>query len=201
MKALIVAIFIATSNVTVLFSGSDVIADPIRAYVAFHSLSSGRIVYKWEIDLNGDGRKELLLATRLTPAELEQEEKESNWNPQTPNERDFTVYIPTRNLSGYLESKRADNENLIAVMCVDITRCFVGIIVQLNKRGFVTVDIQPAGRRNPAVATVYAYTLEGDHLRVDVLGRYDPDKGGNEVYDQYLSDSKRTKVKLEEIAP
>ena len=200
MKTSITVIFVLCCCLSALFAVSDAIVDPIRVYAVFHNLAPGRSVYKWEIDLNHDGQKEVLVATKLTPEELEEDERQSNWNPQTPNERDFTVYIHNPKGPGYFECKRADNETPVtAIMGVDIMHCFVGKITQIGKWGLVAVDIEPAGRRNLASATVYAYTVEGDHIRVTDLEKYDPDKEKSKIYEQYLSDSKRTKVELEEL--
>ena len=132
--------------------------------------------------------------------ELSQEERDSDWNSQTNSERNFTVYIP--NKSGYIQSTGTDFGTYAGRgtgLAVDITRCFVGKITQLNRWGVVSIDIEPAGRRTPASATIYAYTLEGDHLKVTNLAQYDPDHETSPLYDQYLSNAHRTTIHLEEV--
>jgi hypothetical protein len=191
------------TSMAVLFASADTVVDPIRSYAAFHALSSGRIIYQWKVDLNNDGRKEVLLATKLTPEESAQEQRENNWNAQSPTVCDFTVYIPNHNGAGYIESKGVEENGGLAIVAVsiDTSHCFAGNITQLNRWGLVTVDIEPAGRKNPAVATIKAYTLEDYHLKVTILARYNPDKESNPIFEQYLSESKRTKVQLQEVKP
>ena len=135
-----------------------------------------------------------------TPTELAEEKRENGWDPQTKDEIDFDVYI----LQGdaYARSRGiAEDDGTAdgAVVSIDRTRCYVGKIAQLNKWGLVTIDHDPSGRKNSASNTVYAYTLVGDHLMRTTLAQYDPDKGGNAIYDQYLSAAHRTPIKLQEV--
>jgi hypothetical protein len=179
---------------------SDIVKNPIQAFSNFHALSSGRVICRWAVDLNNDNQQELLFAAKLTPSELSEEERENGWNPQTKNEIDFDVYIPQGN--AYSRSRGiAEDDGMAngAVVSIDRTRCYVGQITQLNKWGLVTVDHEPAGRKNPALNIVYAYTLEGDHLKLTNLAQYDPSKGPNAIYEQYLAKAHRTFVKLDEI--
>jgi len=183
-----------------LAAAPSAIEDPIHVFAVFHGLGAGRIIYKWILDLNHDGKKEILLAAKPTQAELQEDERESNGDPQISNECDFAVYIPDHN--GYYESKGLEEDGGIAAaaIAINVNRCFVGKIKQLNRWGIVTIDVEPEGRRNPAVATINAYTLEGDYLKVTVLAKYDPDKvHNNPIYNEYLSETKRTKVQLQEI--
>jgi hypothetical protein len=55
-------------------------------------------------------------------------------------------------------------------------------------------------REGESVATIYAYTVEGDHLKYTQLAQYTPGQN-NAVFDQYLKDNVRTQVQLQEITP
>ena len=183
------------------FAISGTIKDPIQDFEKTgYIIPSGRIIYIWKSDINHDGEEETLIDLKPTAQELSQEERDSDWNSQTNSERNFTVYIP--NKSGYIQSTGTDFGTYAGRgtgLAVDITRCFVGKITQLNRWGVVSIDIEPAGRRTPASATIYAYTLEGDHLKVTNLAEYDSDHATSPLYDQYLSDAHRTRIHLEEV--
>jgi hypothetical protein len=178
--------------------------NPITAYTAFHQLKPGRIIYKWEVDLSNDGRKEVLLDTKETPAELAQEVKETQGN-MNENVRTFTVYIPNPSGSGYTESRGLDEGDNLGVSPgateVDVTQCYVGYITQLRRWGLVTIRSDDATDKVPAEARIYSYTIDGDHLKSQLLAKYNPTKGTNAIYNQYLSKSKRTKVQLQEVTP
>jgi hypothetical protein len=75
----------------------------------------------------------------------------------------------------------------------------MGYITQLKRWGLVTIQADDATDKAPAETYIYAYTLEGDHLKIRLLVKYNPDKGGNAIYDQYLKEGKRTKVQLKEV--
>lgn len=203
MKTSILFLVCLTFTLSATIALADTVANPIKDFAKYYSLSSGRTIYKWNVDLNNDGTLEILLASKLTSEEQTDASKEDNWNPQTPDELGFFVYIPNSNGSGYTQIKGTDFGTYFqpgTVLSVNRTRCFVGKITQLNRWGVVSVDIEPAGKKSTASATVYAYTLEGDHLKVTNLAQYDPTaKGSNAIYDQYLSDAHRTAIKLQEI--
>jgi hypothetical protein len=179
-------------------------ANPVQDHADFHKLSSGRVVYKWEVDLNHDGKKDILLDTKETPAEIDEEEKETR-GEYDPNIRNFAVYIPNPKKADYIQSKGMDIGSGQFVVGgapgVDITQCYVGYITQLKRWGLVTIQTDDATDKAPAAAYIYAYTIEGDHIKRALLAKYNPDKGGNAICDQYLKEDKRTKVQLQEVTP
>jgi hypothetical protein len=177
--------------------------NPIQEYANFLQLGSGRILYKWEVDLSNDGKKEILLATKPTQQETGDLKRRSR-GEYNFNIIPFTVYIPNASKNGYTESKGLDESDGLGIspgggLAVDVTQCYVGYISQLKKWGVVTIQSDNATDKMPAQARIYAYTIEGDHLKSQLLGKYNPDKGGNAIYDQYLKEGKRTKVQLQEV--
>ena len=140
-------------------------------------------MYKWNADVNGDGK----VIVFLTLKDFYQKDRHDGQIPQ------WTVYIPKADGSGYLSAPNNEPQ-------IDQEKMFVGQITQLNQRGIVTIQIDRP-RRDPAVAYIYAYTIEGDHLKQTKLAEYDPDAGDNIICNQYLTDTKRTRVVLQEIGP
>lgn len=173
--------------------------NPIQDYATFNELIQGRIVYKWQIDLNNDGLTDVLLDTKLTPEEIAQADADTK-NQYDPDLHGFSVYIAKADGSGYVTRTgidEGDSDISYVLPQIDITRCFVGQITQLNKWGLVTIQTDYP-RSGPGVSRIYAYTIEGDHLKQTLLAEYDPEQS-NAIYDQYLSDSHRTQVQLQEV--
>lgn len=176
-------------------------ANPIKDYADFHGLNSRRVIFKWDVELNNDGKKVMLLDTKLTPTEIQEEQKETK-SDYNPNIKNFTVYIPNPAKADYIQSKGLYEDGVLGVgggMSVDVTQCYVGYIVQIKKWGLVTIESESATDKVPAEARIYAYTIEGDHIKRGLLAIYNPVKEKNSIYEQYLSESKRTKVQLQEV--
>ena len=176
-------------------------ANPVQSYATFHSLTAERIIYKWQVDVNNDAKGDVFLDTKLTPAEIAEENADSK-NQYDPDVRGFTVYIAKTDGTGYTMStgiEEGGELGLGVVPEINITRCFVGQITQLGKRGIVTMKIDNP-REGDSVATIYSYTLEGNHLKYTQLAQYTPGQP-NAIFDQYLKDNIRTQVQLQEITP
>jgi hypothetical protein len=174
--------------------------NPVQSYAAFHGLT-GRVVYRWNVDLNNDGKNDALLDTKLTPAEIKEENNETK-GQYDPNVHGFEVYIAKSDGSGYVESTGVNDGTELGLglaLEANITRCFVGNITQLSQWGLVTIQ-NDYPRDGTSVAYIYAYTIDGDHLKRTQLAQYDPSES-NAIYDQYLSDSHRTTVTLQEVSP
>jgi hypothetical protein len=188
-----------------LFALSSSIADvvnPVQDYAIFHGLSSGRVIYKLQIDINGDAKSDILLDTKLTQEEIAEENVETK-NHYNPNVHGFTVYIGGDN--GYTLSAgvKSDGElGLGVVPEIDITKCFVGPIIQLGNNGIVTIQTE-ISRSGVGLSQIFAYTIEGDHLLRTTLAEYDQTKIStpNPIFEQYLSDAHRTQIQLQEVAP
>jgi hypothetical protein len=130
----------------------------------------------------------------------------SEFDQQRENEEPaaWDTYIGESAGTGYLKSAGTEEEpNTLSVddlPPIDLEACFIGQVSELGKRGIVTVKYSTQ-RSGLTTATIYAYTVESDHLKRAQLAQYDPDKGPNLVFTKYLSDSKRTQVSIQEITP
>lgn len=80
------------------------------------------------------------------------------------------------------------------------TLCFVGQITELGKRGIVSMVRKTHRPLDGETITIYAYTIEGDHLKKHQLAQYEEGEN-NAVFDKYLAEDKRTHVQLQEIDP
>ena len=74
---------------------------------------------------------------------------------------------------------------------IDTDNCFVGPIVQLSTRGVVTIQIKNP-RSGESMATIYALSVNANHLKYTELAQYQIGKT-NAVFDQYLADNVRAK--------
>jgi hypothetical protein len=195
-----------TILLVILIFGTDLgvageTTNPVQSYSDFHALT-GRVIYKWSVDLNNDSKQEVLLDTKQTAEEIAQETQDTK-EPYNSNIHSFEVYIAKADGSGYVESTGINDGTALgvgAVPEVDITQCYVGQIDELHAYGLVTIHTGYP-RKAPAVACIYAYTIESDHLKRRLLAQYDSTKSSNAIYDKYLKEGKRTHVTLQEVTP
>ena len=186
--------------VCVASSVAEDTVDPIHSYSSFHNLTAGRVVYKWSVDLNNDGIQECLLDTKLTAEEISQENQDSK-GAYNANVHSFEVYIAKADRSGYTIStgiKDGADMHLGEVLQVDILQCYVGQIKEMNTYGLVTVQTDYPSN-GAAVSCIYAYTIEGDHLKRVLMSRYNSTQGIDNIYTEYLAVGKRTQIALQEI--
>jgi hypothetical protein len=115
-----------------------------------------------------------------------------------PNQYYFDVYIPANGGTYYLDSSAVD---------IDIAQCYVGYVSEVNKYGLVTTEQMvgmdpkyPEAKHGVIQDRIYAYTVEGNHLKQTLLSK-DYIDGKNKIYMKYLSPSKRTKVQLQPVTP
>lgn len=175
------------------------ISNPVQDYAQFHR-TVGAVIYQWTVDINDDGKLDVLLDTKLTNEEIAMENRETK-NRYDSNVHAFQVYIGIPSGSGYIKSEGVADEEGVGPSLpeIDITQCYVGQIAELNAYGIVTVKLE-APREGAAVARIYGYTVESDHLRETKLAEYRADDT-NAVYDKYLAPSKRTMVQLQLVGP
>lgn len=193
MKKLIVVILMVSS----LRAQSDTV-DPVADLNQVAHLPSGAIVYRWETDVNKDGRMEVSLDLK------------TNYNRQAKHGNPriipaWYVYLQNESKTGYALSRGTEDTEVglgvgDELPLIDPEEMYIGPISQLRQRGIVTIQ-RDFPINMPPVAYIRAYTIEGDHLKLFLLSKYDFTKGPNSIYDQYLSNSKRTKVLLQEITP
>jgi hypothetical protein len=169
------------------------VADPIADFKTGLTIPTGDKILKWACDINGDGKDEILLCLKSDFDKAAQDNEAPSW--------DF--YISETSGTGYSKPTGIEVKPG-AVSCIlptiDSDVCFIGQIAQLNKRGIVTITYATQ-RSGVTTATIYAYTIEGDHLKRTELGHYDPDKMTPPLFKQYLADDKRTHVTLQEVTP
>lgn len=173
--------------------------NPVQDYAAFYNLG-GNVIYRWNIDLNNDGKLDALLETKLTPEEIAQENRDTK-NHYNANVHGFTVYFSKPDGSGYVKCAGVDDGDGVAptVPEIDISHCYVGQITQLSKRGIVSVRTDMP-RTGIGMSYIYAYLIESDHLKRVTLAEYNPEQR-NSIFDQYLKNNVRTQVQLQEIIP
>jgi len=171
------------------------ITDPINDFKTDLTIPSGDKILKWEVDLNGDGKNEVLLCLKSDfTAAIESHD--------TPT---WTVYIAEANPStSYTKSEGTEYEagqiSVDDLPQIDTDTCFVGSITQLSSvQGIVTMQIKTP-RSGESTATIYAFTVDGNHLKYTKLAEYQIGQT-NAVFNQYLADGVRTSVHLQELMP
>ncbi len=140
-------------------------------------------IYQWKACLRDDGKEIFFFST----------EKEYNEDIHAELRPSWFVYMP--NVSGDDYIKIHAN----SLVGINDKLTFVGQITQLGKKGIVTIQTDHP-KKDPDVAYIYAYTPEGDHLKETLLAKYNPTES-NAIYDQYLTEAKRTHITLKEVTP
>jgi hypothetical protein len=184
---------IAITMLTLAFPTFADTTDPIADYKAKQGLEATDIIYKWSADIDGDGKSEVFLS-------LKEEYQDARKVGQMPP---WLVYLAKHDGSGYALSTGEDDNNVVSlgpIAAIDPDKLFVGQITQLGKHGIVTMQ-RDHPRRGDDIAYIYAYTVEGDHLKRTKLGQYTIEKTDPPLFKQYLADDKRTHVTLQEVTP
>jgi len=167
------------------------IVDPIAHFRNTSNEPSAKLV-KWTADINGDGKPEVFLANK--------EDYDASVAADVPV--GWFVFVASQNEGTYAESTgiQEAGEDSIGVgglPRVNLKACFVGQVSELGKSALLTEQIDNPRVGNP-IARIYAYTIEGDHLKRTKLAEYDATKE-NPLFDKYLNDGKRTVITPVEI--
>jgi hypothetical protein len=191
MKKELVISFIFAS---ILANARASITDPIADFKINLTIPSGDKVLKLDLDINGDGYKEAFLCLK---SDLDKEKEDRQ--PQS-----WDVYLG-KNVGGisYLKSEGVEEvpNSIDGILPeIDVARCFVGLIDELGKRGIMTIRYNNP-REGPSIAIIYAYTIEGDHLKKTELVRYPDSATPNAKFTKYLADNKRTVIVPVEVTP
>jgi hypothetical protein len=169
--------------------------DPITEFRAFMHEGATKTLYYWKLNVNGNGKPVVFLTTQ-------EDYKTDRHDGAVPSWR---VYLPTADGRGYVPGRGIDFGDYVSEfndIGVDPEKVYAGRITQLGKRGIVTIQVDEGRKRDPSVAYIHAYTIEGDHFKHVILATYNPDSvKDNPIHKQYLSSKRRMKVQLREIAP
>jgi hypothetical protein len=168
--------------------------DPVADYSKNRpsDLKGAFVLFKWSVNV-GNGNALLFLTGTSDYHQARHDGMMPFWSP----------YIK-HNQNGYVSSTGVDDGNGISPandVGIDPDRTYIGRITQLGgKKGIITLQVDQGRKGNPSVAYIHAYTIEGDHLRHTILATYDYDSPkGNPIYNEYLTDAKRTKIDLEKV--
>ena len=167
--------------------------DPVLEYKQFSGLSSNDTLYQWEIDLNGDSRKVIFLTTKADYQETRHDGVRPVW----------TVYLPDTDGLGHFKTHGIENGyglSPVSDVGIDEKLMFIGLVTQIGKNGIVTAQQDRGKKEVEAVTYIYAYTMEGDHIKETLLAKYNPAEP-NAIYEQYLIDAKRTHITLQVVSP
>lgn len=149
-------------------------------------------VLKWEADINGDGKNEVFLS-------LKDEHDQDVAADRSPG---WFLYIADATGTSYNPStgikEQGDDSVGAAVPMIDLEACFVGQVSELSQRAIITMQIDNP-RVGESIAHIYAYTIEGNHLKRTKLAEYNPTQA-NALFDKYLRDGKRTVITPVEVS-
>jgi hypothetical protein len=167
------------------------VPDPVADYKQEKKLDPSDILYRWECDINGDGKNEVFLVLR-------ESFKEDREDRQTPSWR---VYIADSNGMGYVRSTGTDigQEITPALPQIDPDHVFVGYIEEIQKHGLVTITAN-ASRTGEEMSHIVAYVVESDYLKRISLSESEAATRST-LYEKYLVGEKRTHLQLQEVAP
>lgn len=173
------------------------ILDPVKDWQSIAHFPAGTVIYKWEADINNDGKKTVFLTTA---------EDYNNQGGDVGKYREhqmpgWFVYLQNADksytkLKGIEEGTRSDVS--ISLPQIEPTWMYMGFIPQLGKRGIVIMQVDHP-RDNSSVVYIRAYTLDGDYFKRVLLTQYVLSKKKNPIYEQFFSDSKRANVKVEKL--
>ena len=182
----------------ILINGSSTICnaiDPVADYRRFipSDIKGDYVLYEWKGNIAGDGKLAVFLTSKESVLEARHDGVVPSWS----------VYLPKLNGGGHMPLAGVDEGTGVSPVNsveIDSDVMYIGPIEQLGKNGIVTIQTDHP-RQTHAVAYIYAYTLEGDHLKKSKLAEYNPDQGVNPIYEKYLSEANRTKIHLQEVTP
>ncbi len=169
------------------------IANPIADFKTGLTISSGDKILKWECDVNGDGKNEMLFTLKSDHDKAVQEHEPSGW----------VLYVADAPGTSYskMEGVELEPQTIDSILPdIDLEACFIGQITELGKRGIVTMRIDNP-REGESIGKIYAYTIEGDHLKRTELAQYVIVQGPHASFTKYLAEDKRTHVQMQELAP
>ena len=170
------------------------VSDPIADFKTKHRIAPCDKIIKWTCNVSKDNKSDVLLCLKSDFDKNSRDNEPQSWSYYIANASGNTYTKSTGT------SQQADSLSVDDMPKIDTGLCFVGLITELNKRGIVGITYATP-RSGVTTATIFAYTVEGDHLKRTQLAQFDPDKASNPVFNKYLADNKRSNVTLQEITP
>jgi hypothetical protein len=171
------------------------VTDTVLDFKTNHTILVGDKILKIDFDVNGDGKNEALLTLKSDFENDKENHEGTGWNFYI---RENTSPVAFSKSSG--TETKPDQLSVDDIPQIDHERCFIGVIDELEKKGIVTIRYNNP-REGPSIAIIYAYTIEGDHLKKTELVRYPDSTTPNALFNKYLADNKRTVVIPVEIDP
>jgi hypothetical protein len=166
------------------------VSDPVADMQSVRGLTTGDVLYKMVLDVNGDGRNDVLLCYKDDYDDSISNNEAPEWDIYLATGTNTYTHLMGIDLGqGTSQGPAAPN--------LSLSQMFVGQITQLNEPGIVTIQTDYPTTL-PAVTYIYAYTVEGGHLKQTLLAQYVPGTA-NAIYDQYLSSTTRTQVSYQQI--
>lgn len=171
------------------------ITDAVAHFKTEQSIASPDKILKIEIDVDGDGKNEVLLGLKSNV-----DKEKENHEPA-----DWTFYIRENNAvvaftKSVGTSEKSNELSVDDIPQIDHERCFLGLISELGKSGIMTIRYHNP-RNGPSIGIIYAYTIEGDHLKKTELARFSVSNTPHVLFTKYLADGKRTIITPEEVTP
>lgn len=192
MKTVLACILI---NLIIVAGLKASISDPVLDFKTNHTIVTTDKILKIDFDVDGDGKNETLLTLKSDFENEKENHEPAGWSFYIREKNTAIAF----NKSLGTETKPAQL-SMGDIPQIDHERCYIGLIDELGKRGIVTIRFNNP-REGPSIAIIYAFTIEGDHLKKTELARYSDPTAPNAQFNKYLSDIKRTVIVPVEITP
>ena len=151
------------------------------------------------IDINGDSKLDVLLCFE-DPEQQDATDVQSQ--EQEPGVLSWDVYVRNPADTAYIISSGVEIDGQISIasgLTFNPESVFIGQITEINRFGVVSLDIQNP-KEGPSLATIWAYTREGDHLKRQKLAEYQSSEE-NPIFNKYLAEDKRTVFQVQQVTP
>lgn len=169
--------------------GADT-SNPVADFRVRAELPPPGKLLKWQSDINGDGKAEVFLSRKDDVDDAAANQISPGWD----------VYAARPNGGSYwpINGINQDDDSIsLVALQVDLETCFVGNVSEVGQYALVTLQVSNPRAGDP-IARIYAYTIEGDHLKRTKLAEYNPTQT-NALFDKYLKDDKRTVITPVEV--
>jgi hypothetical protein len=188
-------LLLVTMAISVL---ADTLTNPLADFAAQFELTSADQVKKIEVDINGDGRLDIMLSYAEPGSNIEERrviatgDKRLWWTSYTKNQ-DGT-YTKTTGID--IGEGGIDLGTDIAFDPVEV---YIGQVVEVSRFAVVVREKQTPRRAN-ATSIIWAFTWEGGHFKRHKLSEFVTGTQ-NALFDKYLIEGKRTVLLLQHVTP